>query len=155
MAYNLNQLAMITGLTTRTLRNHLKAGVLTGEKIDGNWQFTEEALDDYIGQPNVRRAIAARQHAVIYDFLADAMKKTNRICVVMDFPVAAEAAMAIAAFFSREISDHGRDIEFRYINGPRCARFILAGAEEQVAALMKAYYERPSGSSSAQDSEYC
>ena len=99
MAYNLNQLAMITGLTTRTLRNHLKAGVLTGEKIDGNWQFTEEALDDYIGQPNVRRAIAARQHAVIYDFLADAMKKTNRICVVMDFPVAAEAAMAIAAGF--------------------------------------------------------
>ena len=33
MAYNLNQVAMITGLTTRTLRNHLKQGLLKGEKI--------------------------------------------------------------------------------------------------------------------------
>ena len=33
--YNLNELAMITSLTTRTLRNHLRQGTLTGEKVDG------------------------------------------------------------------------------------------------------------------------
>jgi len=48
MAYNLNQVAMITGLTTRTLRNHLSLGTLKGEKIDGNWSFTEEELEAYI-----------------------------------------------------------------------------------------------------------
>ena len=142
MNYNINQLAMITGLTTRTLRNHLKQGILTGEKIDGNWSFTEEEIDAYIGQAPVKQAIAARQHAVVYDFLSDPFKKTNRICTIMDFPVSDEEALSIAKFFSGQISRNGHDIEFRYIREKHYARFILAGAEEQVADFMKAYYER-------------
>ena len=142
MAYNINQLAMITGLTTRTLRNHLQLGVLKGEKIDGNWSFTEEEVDAYINDPGVRQAVTARQHAVIYDFLSDPFKKTNRICTIMDFPVSAEEALDIAKFFGREITDHGADIEFRYINGKHYARFILSGSEDQVRDLMKAYYEQ-------------
>lgn len=43
--YTLNELAMITGLTTRTLRNYLKMNILNGEKIDGIWTFTEEDLN--------------------------------------------------------------------------------------------------------------
>ena len=142
MAYNLNQAAMITGLTTRTLRNHLKQGLLKGEKVDGNWRFTEEALDKYIADPSVKQVILARQHAVVYDFLADPFKKTNRICTIMDFPVSTDEALGIAQFFSKEITDHGSDIEFRYINEKHYARFILSGSEGQVADLMKAYYER-------------
>ena len=142
MAYNLNQLAMITGLTTRTLRNHLKQGLLTGEKIDGSWSFTEEELEAYIADPSVKQAILAKQHAVVYDFLADPFKKTNRICTIMDFPVSLEEALGIAQFFSKEISDHGSDIEFRYINEKHYARFILSGAEEQVHDLLQAYYDR-------------
>ena len=142
MTYNLNQAAMITGLTARTLRNHLKQGLLQGEKIDGNWRFTEEALDKYIADPSVKQVILARQHAVVYDFLADPFKKTNRVCTIMDFPVSTDEALGIAQFFSREIMDHGRDIEFRYINEKHYARFILSGSEDQVAGLMKAYYGR-------------
>ena len=142
MAYNLNQVAMITGLTTRTLRNHLKQGLLDGEKIDGNWSFTEEELDRYIADPSVRQAIQAKQHAVVYDFLADPFKSTNRVCTIMDFPVPVGEAIEIAKFFGSEISEHGSDIEFRYINARHYARFILSGSEEQVHDLMKAYYER-------------
>ena len=40
--YTLNEVAMMTGLTTRTLRNYLKMNVLKGEKVDGVWKFTEE-----------------------------------------------------------------------------------------------------------------
>lgn len=142
MAYHLNQVAMITGLTTRTLRNHLKQGILKGEKVDGNWSFTEEELDEYIADPSVKRAILAKQHAVVYDFLADPFKKTNRICIIMDFPVSAEEALETARFFGKEITDHGSDIEFRYINEKYYARFILAGSEDQVRDLLQAYYDR-------------
>ena len=62
MAYNMNQVAMITGLTTRTLRNHLKQGLLKGEKIEGNWSFSEEELDEYFTEPSVRQAILAKHH---------------------------------------------------------------------------------------------
>ena len=142
MTYNLNQVAMITGLTTRTLRNHLKQGILKGNKIDGNWSFTEEEVETYIGDPGVRQAISAKQHAVIYDFLADPYKKTNRICTIMDFPVSDAEALDIAQFFSRQITERGQDIEFRYIRAKGCARFILSGSEEQVFGFMKAYDER-------------
>ena len=142
MAYNLNQVAMITGLTTRTLRNHLKQGLLKGEKVDGNWIFTEEKLDEYIADQTVKQSILAKQHAIVYDFLADPYKKTNRICTIMDFPVSVDEALGIAQFFGKEINDHGSDIEFRYINEKNYARFILSGSEEQVHDLMQAYYER-------------
>ena len=121
---------------------HWKEDLLKGEKVDGNWRFTEEALDKYIADPSVKQVILARQHAVVYDFLADPFKKTNRVCTIMDFPVSTDEALGIAQFFSREIMDHGRDIEFRYINERHYARFILSGSEDQVAGLMKAYYGR-------------
>ena len=142
MAYSINQAALITGLTTRTLRNHLKQGILKGEKIDGNWSFTEEELDAYMGDPGVRQAISAKQHAVIYDFLAEPYKRANRVCTILDLPVPVEEAVEIAQFFSREIVDHGHDIEFRYLNERHYARFILSGSEDQVHDLMKAYYDR-------------
>ncbi|MBR3743095.1 MAG: hypothetical protein IKN04_22005 [Clostridia bacterium] len=142
MAYNMNQMAMITGLTTRTLRNHLKLGLLKGEKIDGNWSFTDEELDAYVNDQNIKQAIAAKQHAVIYDFLGDSFKKTNRICTIMDFPVSVEEALSIAKFFGEMINQRGSDIEFRYINEKHFARFILAGSEDQVSDFMRAYYER-------------
>ncbi len=142
MAFNLNQIAMITGLTTRTLRNHLKQELLKGEKIDGNWSFTEEELDEYLADPSVKQAVLARKHAVVYDFLTDPFKKTNRVCTIMDFPVSVDEALSIAQFFSKEISEHGSDIEFRYIDERNFARFILSGSEEQVHDLMQAYYDR-------------
>lgn len=142
MAYNINQVAMITGLTTRTLRNHLKQGFLTGEKTDGNWSFTEEELDQYLADPAVKQAVLAKQHSVVYDFLSDPFKKTNRICTIMDFPVSNEEAQSIANFFCKEITEKGTDIEFRFMNEKNYSRFILAGSEDQVSDLMKAYYER-------------
>ena len=104
MAYNMNQVAMITGLTTRTLRNHLKQGLLKGEKIEGNWSFSEEELDEYFTEPSVRQAILAKHHAVVYDFLADPFKKTNRICTIMDFPVSVGEALEIETFFGKKIT---------------------------------------------------
>ena len=142
MSYNLNQVAMITGLTTRTLRNHLKQEILKGEKIDGNWCFTDEELDCYLAQPAVRQAISAKQHAVIYDFLADSFKKTNQICTIMDFPVSADEALHISKFFCELVTSRGCNIEFRYINEKHFARFILSGAEDQVHNFMRAYYDQ-------------
>jgi hypothetical protein len=42
MEYSINQLAMITGYTTRSLRSFIKDGSLNGEKVDGVWMFTED-----------------------------------------------------------------------------------------------------------------
>ncbi|MBR3095533.1 MAG: hypothetical protein IKH12_08090, partial [Clostridia bacterium] len=36
--------------------NHLKQGLLKGEKIDGNWSFSEEELTEYLADEAVKQA---------------------------------------------------------------------------------------------------
>ena len=142
MAYNLNDVAMITGLTTRTLRNYLKMDLLKGEKVDGNWSFTEEELDVFMSNPVVKQAIKTKRNAVVYDFLSDPFKKGNRICTIMDLPVSDAEALETAGFFCDLVNKSGSDITFTYNPEKGFARFILSGSEDQVVDFMKAYYER-------------
>ena len=144
MSYNLNQLATITGLTTRTLRNYLKLDLLKGEKIDGNWIFTEEEVGEFMANPVARQAIDAKNTGVVFDFLADTYKKSNRICTILDFPVAMDEAMEISKFFCQEINQNGSDIVFKFSYERNLARVILSGAEESVMDIMNAYYGRKS-----------
>lgn len=142
MSYNLNQLARITSLTTRTLRNYLKQDILKGEKIDGNWSFTDEDISEFMMDPAVRQAIASKNASVVYDFLADAYKKTNRICAILDFPVSMDEAMQISIVFCKEINENGCDIEYRMMHERNLTRVILSGAEDAVMDLLNAYYSR-------------
>ena len=138
--YDLNQLATITGLTTRTLRNYLNSGILEGEKLAGNWHFTEENLEKFFSSPDVKRALSAKQHALVYDFMADTYKKTNRICMILDFPVALEEANAISDLFCSFINAAPRDIQFKFHYDARGARVILSGAEDAVMDVIYQYY---------------
>ena len=142
MAYSLNDVAMITGLTTRTLRNYLKLNLLSGEKIDGNWSFTPEELDAFMSDPAVKQAIKAKRNAIVYDFLSNPVKKGNRVCTIMDLPVSAEEATETADFFCDLVNKNGSDITFTFNMEKGFARFILSGSEDPVADFMKAYYER-------------
>ena len=55
--YSLNELATMTGLITRTLRTYLKTGLLTGEKTDGVWRFSEEDCERFFSHPSVKPAL--------------------------------------------------------------------------------------------------
>ena len=140
MRYNLSQLAIMTGLTDRTLRTHLKTGVLRGEKTDGVWSFSEEDIDAFMNDPGVRQALSGKQNAAVLDFLADRYKKENRSCVILDLPIPMDEARKIAEFFCEAINE-GHDVQFRFDYSRNLARFILSGAEDQVRAIMKKYYE--------------
>jgi len=63
--YTLNDLALMTGLTTRTLRNYLKMGILKGERIDGIWNFTEEEIAEFFDNPcDIRCTSKESRHSV-------------------------------------------------------------------------------------------
>ena len=42
--YTVEEIATMTSLTTRTIRNYIKEGLLKGRKIGGQWRFTEEDI---------------------------------------------------------------------------------------------------------------
>ena len=138
--YDIIQLALITGFTTRTLRNHINMGLLEGEKIDGKWTFTTEEVDRFMEQDFVKQALKSKRNAQVFDFLTNTSKKENRICTIMDFTVDHEEAMDISEFFQDAMNNGASDVQFRFSYDRGLARVILSGTEDQVVDIMKKYY---------------
>ena len=139
--YNLNELAMMTGFTTRTLRNYLTQGLLKGAKNNGAWQFTAEDVEDFFNQPFVKESLRIKRNSIVYDFLADYRKKTARTCAVLDIPASMIKGNKISAFFCEQMKN-ASDTVFTYDWSKGCCRVILSGAEDQIAAILKAYYDQ-------------
>ena len=142
--YTLNDLAVITGLSTRTLRNYIKMNILCGEKIDGVWNFTEEEVNAFLGNPTVKPSIQAKSKAIVYDFLIDDCKKNNKICSILDLAAASDdEAKEIAEFFGNAISNlkGNVNIKFSYEKLKNNARVILSGDEEVVMEILNSYYD--------------
>lgn len=140
--YTINDIATMTGLTTRTIRNYMKLGMLEGEKVEGVWQFSLEAMSAFMADKNVQPSIQAKKNGVVMDFLVNRYKKVNEICTILDFPVSEEEAMEISKFFCKEVSrENVADMKFNFDYQNGVARVILKGTEDFVSEVMKKYYE--------------
>ncbi len=139
--YTIEQLSLITGLTTRTLRNYLKSSILQGNKETGIWQFTDQQVSEFVTHPSVRPSIQAKRHAIVYDFLAGQDQSENEICILLDRSISEFDAKEIADFFCNAAKrlSHIR-FAFSYESGK--AHFILKGTEDDVHQIMKEYYLR-------------
>lgn len=51
--YSVQDIAKVTGLTSRTIRNYIKDGKLKGKKIGSQWRFTEEDVKSLFNTPEV------------------------------------------------------------------------------------------------------
>lgn len=140
--FTLNEVATMTGLTTRTLRNYLKMNMLSGEKADGTWRFTEEDISEFLSNPNVRPGIQAKKKAIVFDFLAETKKKDSEICTILDLYVDEEEADKISDFFCSEINkmQEGK-IVFSFEKSGKNARVILSGSACMVMKLLNGYYK--------------
>lgn len=138
--YNLNQLAMFTSLTTRTLRNYLNQGLLHGEKIDGVWSFTPEDVQAFLSDKSVRRRLESHRNAVVLDFLADTGAKQNRACVILDYVADDDEADQISKFYCDAMCRSAGGLEMRFSKSRGGCRVILAGQEDPVMDLLREYY---------------
>lgn len=126
--YTINDLSVMTGLTTRTIRNYCKLGVLEGEKVDGVWQFTPEQFCAFLADPNVRPTLQAKNRSIVFDFLAQDWKDTDAVCVVLDRKVDADEADALSRAFCEAVNQRtGVRLSFQFADGH--ARVILSGPE--------------------------
>lgn len=141
--YTMNNIAMMTGFTTRTLRNYLRQGILKGEKVDGAWRFSEEEYEAFLTHPAVKPGIRAKQNAIVNDFLLLNAKKENRTCVILDICTEREEAKQAAAFFCERIKEQeDEELQFGMEWHKKNMRIILSGTEDAVKEIMKCYYER-------------
>ena len=137
---SLSQLALITGLSDRMLRNHLASGILQGEKIEGKWVFTAEQIEEFVCHPAVRPGILAKQNAAVYDFLLENGKTACETCMVVDFPQCSKAEIA-RYFCSRISSEEFRKIHFSFDGVPKVPRVILKGDTADVLRLINGFWQ--------------
>lgn len=140
--YTINEVAMMTGLTTRTLRNYLKMNVLKGEKVDGLWKFTEEEFTEFLQNPYVKPSLQAKNKAIVFDYLAQNEKQINEICTIIDVCVSShDEAEEISSFFCEEINKRNEEnINFSFEKNGSYARVILRGFEDTVMEILNTYY---------------
>ncbi|MBR2403634.1 MAG: helix-turn-helix domain-containing protein [Lachnospiraceae bacterium] len=139
--YSINDVAMMTGLSTRTIRNYIKMNLLDGEKVDGVWQFTEENFQSFVENPNVKPSIQAKSNAIVYDFMLDNHKKENEICMIVDFTEEEDDVEEISGFFCEQINNNYVDgLKFAFHKDEENYRVILKGYAEVVMKIMNDYY---------------
>ena len=139
--YTLNEVAMMTGLNTRTLRNYLKMDILKGEKIDGIWKFSECEFSDFISNPYVKPSLQAKSKAIVFDFLNEKEKQLNEICTILDLHVDLTESDEISEFFCTERNKRPDEkITFSFERNGAYTRLILRGYEDTVMEILNAYY---------------
>ncbi len=139
--YCIGHMVQLTGLTDRTIRSYLAAGLLEGEKINGVWHFTPEQVDAFVRHPAVRPSILAKSNSLVYDFLGNPSREAHRCCMVLDFP--GDTPKALTKFFCCAICNGDfHDFQFAFDGLDKTPRVILRGETAAVLRLVKEYYSQ-------------
>ena len=67
--FAVEDIAKMTSMTTRTIRNYLKDGILEGRKIGGQWRFTEGDVKKFMDSGNISKDMADRIKQDVLDFI--------------------------------------------------------------------------------------
>lgn len=142
--FTINDVAVMTGFTTRSLRMFIQQGFLEGEKVDGKWSFTAEQFNAFISNPNIKEGIRIKNNAVIYDFLATFEKPENQACVILDLNIfSADELEEINSYFCNAMSgENVHSAKMKMEKQKNSVRIILSGPEDFISDLMKNWYER-------------
>lgn len=132
--YTINEIAKMSGLTTRTIRNYLTDGQIHGEKKGGKWVFTCEDFVDMLENPYVGPAIKAKNNAPLFDFIRDEKKIVDSTCIIIDRCVDGEAEQVLLERLGDLVDEYG-GVEFRYWKRNGNVRIILTGGEEKVRKI--------------------
>lgn len=139
--YSIDEVAMMTGLTTRTIRNYLNEGHILGEKIDGKWVFTIDNFVRMLENSYVASAVRAKNNAPVFDFIKADKKNCNSVCLIIDRYVPGDEALRLMDKVCRIIEEYDA-VVFRFEKKNDNVRIILTGTEEQVK---KIYFEIDNG----------
>lgn len=132
--YTVRDVALMTGLNPRTIREYLRRGLLKGERTAAGWRFTVEQFVALISLPEVERSIRAKEQGTVLDFLSQKKKAAPTACVILDIPIEPAGEEALRA---RLLSMSGEELSFRYRQEGTMARVTATGSPGRLADLLK------------------
>lgn len=145
--YTVEDIANMTGLTTRTIRNYLKGGSLEGKKIGGQWRFTMNNIEKLFNNGTVSKDIQDNQKQQVLDFIDGVntdMKGSIQICTIVDYycdniESAKQMADKLVAVINNnnEETKNGAKYSYEYVQKEGKARFTLFGSPSFMIATLK------------------
>jgi len=150
--FTVDDIAKMTSFTTRTIRNYLKDGLLTGRKIGGQWRFTQEDFINFINQGNISAMMVSENKQTVLDFVEGVYSDyTGEIqtCTIVDiYRPAAEVAelrdklMVTLSLDAEKNNTSGfMKFSYEYEEAEGKGRFTLFGSPAYIAAAMKILQE--------------
>ena len=139
--FSIDDLALITGLSTRTLRTYISCGFLNGDKSSGSWQFTPEQIDIFLQNKNIQPVIHSKRNSIVYDFLGSKPSEKDKICVVLD--ISSDRRARASGLFCQYMSECKPQIELHFASEPldKGLRVILSGSDSDVMDMLNRYYK--------------
>lgn len=145
--YTIEDLAEMTRLTSRTIRNYLKDGILEGKKIGGQWRFTMKDIEKFFDNSKTNQDISTTYNNEVIDFLegknADSQKEVQ-ICTIIDFHCknileGKELSKKLMTIINddEEAVKNGAKFSYEYIKNSSKARFTLFGDSEFIIKTLK------------------
>jgi len=139
--YTVDDIAMMTGLTSRTIRNYLKNGKLKGKKIGVQWRFTEEDINALFTDKRFENEVAASKNKMVIDFIETKERSEVSICSVVDYPC--EDSKLVENIYKKMIelinsyeSEDEIKFSYQYLKEEGKARFIIIGVPDKVIELL-------------------
>ena len=134
--YRLSDIAMITGLTERTLRTYLKFGILKGKKEGRAWCFDIDELTAFLEHETVKSAMRSNRNTLVFDFLNDSFADEDTACVILHLEKGKR--QATAKFFCEAVNKReGVRMRFDTLRGTN--QVILLGKVETVDEIVDEY----------------
>lgn len=136
---DLKSLAQMTGLTTRTLRNYMKRGLLDGNLRNGKYFFTEAELERFLQQDFVKQGMEIRRNSIIHYYIQMSDKKTLSGCLIVDVP--GKTAGELTRLQQKMVEKINREgyaglqFSYHYDEKKKAARFIITGRLEDVRSV--------------------
>lgn len=141
--YTVEEIAKITSLTTRTIRNYLRTGILKGRKIGGQWRFTNEDFMSFLNADGVDREMQNAIRQDVVDFLDGVNTNVDgkiQICTIVDLYLpkqdVAQRSERICELHCVE-SDKYLSFRYDYYESEGKGRFVLFSTPELLGKIME------------------
>ena len=133
--YTVADVAQVTGMTSRTIRNYLKDGTLTGQKIGVQWRFTEDEIKKLFSRQAPGQSSPAQ---VVKGFLGEQERQKAAFCALLDFPGVTELeGMELYRKLQEERGEGISSMSYEYHDEGQLLRIAVSGDTGAVMDLLE------------------
>ena len=143
--YTVEDIAKMTSLTSRTIRNYLKDGSLQGRKIGGQWRFTMENIKQLFNNSIFLNDISRKNRQRVLNFINGTNADIHgeiQVCTIVDCYCENQKAgqqlyEKLVAVINTKDDDSPAKFDYEFIKKQKKARFTLFGNPDYIIKTLQ------------------